>query len=400
MNNILLVSVIVLIVILVGLMIWIVFFSKPKKAEKEEVPQSYSVVRVRSAVSGKTVMEIYSDDLLVDGPVPFYSDLEQEEMKEETLIERWRRKDLSREEREELAREMRAVGYQVTLEGESEAAAGEAAPSVPAGGSGTPALPDSMDELFAIVKNPMYSEAYKSEAKRKLAVLLGTEPASEDEGEGGEDDDTHGEGNGQGTDDDFAGGGFEVDPVTGAPVSRETQSAPEEAGNSYAEALGAPVSREGVSVPEETADVREGDDTYLVTLDFPHDEKQEVDDDKDSRLAIELMRFIARSFRSGLIDPELVAFAERRLHLDVNYVWTEEEKVRVAMRSDKYNGLEEKSVEELDSFVRSVVEQKKKAHTVTKKEKKITLGFDPKGGKNDLVWKRLEDWGNEEFARS
>lgn len=377
MNNILLVSVIVLIVILVGLMIWIVFFSKPKKAEKEEVPQSYSVVRVRSAVSGKTVMEIYSDDLLVDGPVPFYSDLEQEEVKEETLIERWRRKDLSREEREELAREMRAVGYQVTLEGEGGAPAGEAAPSVPAGGSGTQALPDSMDELFAIVKNPMYSEAYKSEAKRKLAVLLGTEPASEEEGEGGEDDDTHGEGNGQGTDDDFAEGGFEVDPVTGAPVSRETQSAPEEA-----------------------ADVREGDDTYLVTLDFPHDEKLEVDDDRDSRLAIELMRFIARSFRSGLIDPELVAFAERRLHLDVNHVWTEEEKVRVAMRSDKYNGLEEKSVEELDSFVRSVVEEKTKAHTVTRKEKKVTLGFDPKGGKNDLVWKRLEDWGNEEFAKS
>lgn len=373
--NAMIIVITVVALVLLGLLIWVLFFSsgRSSKTPKEEVPQGVSMVRLRSAVSGRTVMEIYSDDLLIDGPVPFYSELEQEELKEETLIERWRRKDLTPEERRELAGQMRAVGYEVTYDGEE--GAKETHEEL------FESMPTTLDGLLSVIESRDHSDAYRAEARRRVTEILGGGPSAPKEEDCGvpeeeedEDDDSHPEGDGQGDDDGFYEGAIEVDPVTGAPVP--------------------PKAEESV-VPD---DVRDVDESYLVTLDFPHVEDTEPDDEKDSRMARDLMRFIARSFRKGLIEPELVDFAQRRFGMEVNCDWTEEQRSRAVARAEDFHALEDKTVDELDGYIRGVVEENRKAHAPSKKERKVTLGFDPHGGKNDLMWQRLEDWGNAEMA--
>lgn len=380
MMNVMMIAIAVVAVLLLGTLIWVLFFSGTgrSKAPKEEIPQGVSMVRLRSAVSGRTVMEIYSDDLLIDSPVPFYSELEQEELKEETLIERWRRSDLSIEERRKLAAEMRAVGYEVSFDGD-DSSAQEAQEEL------FDNMPDTVDGLLSVVENRSHSDAYRAEARRRLKTMLGGEPdgdgaadgSREESADSGEEEgDSDGQGGGQGEDDGFTAGEFEVDPVTGAPVSRD--------------AAGVPTAPEGI---------RDVDEDYLVTLDFPHSEVPEVDDERDSRMAVDLMRFIARSFRKGLIEPELVRFAEKRLNLEANCEWTEEQRSRAVSRSDEFHALEESTIDELDGYIREVVEENAKAHTPSKKAKKTTtLGFDPHGGKNDVIWQRLREWGNNKMS--
>lgn len=358
----------------IGVLLWVLFSAKRAPNRKEEPAPNVAMIRVRSAVPGKTVVEIYSDDLYLDGPAPFDNELNDPIAdREETPIERWRRNDLSPEEREALAEELRSLGYTVEFnrEGapEEPAEEGTQAPA-PAASAMDFNFPKDPKELLAIVDNVTYPEEVRKEARHRLDKFFESTGAPEGDGDGEDSDDHTGE-DGQGTDGEPAEGEFEVDPVTGAPVFRSEAPAAE-------------------PVPE---DIREVDESYIVTLDFPHEDHNEPDDDRDSRLAIELMKFIAHSFRKGLVDPELVDFAERRLNLKVNHDWTEEEKARVVSRKDEFHYLDNKTIEEFDAIVRASVEEREgraKSDDSAPKPKAVNLGFDPNGGKNDLLWQRLE----------
>lgn len=362
--------IIVLLLVVAGAFIMVVFSGRSSKKKVKEEDEGYvSVVRVRSAISGRTVMEILSDDLLIEGPTPYFPDLESAELKEESLIDRWRRTDLTPEERKNLAKEMRAVGYTVDYDGDE-------SPSEAPSGDAPNELPENQYELLDIINSDSYSEEYKAAARRKLSSLLGAavaesapagEESSDDEQEGdGEDGDSNLSGDGTEME-----GAFEVDPVTGAPVSR---TEPEE----------------GSNAPEDIRDIDERDVPPVTGVPVP-----ETDDDKDSRMAIELMRFIVKSLRKGLIDPELVSFAESRLRLKAVYDWTDEQKARALSRKDIYKPLEEKSVEEFDMFVRDTVAKRRDTAEIPVSKKNVTLGFNAHGGKNDLMWERLQNWAGE-----
>ncbi len=398
MENIFFISAVVLVILFAGALLWVLFAgrkSAKNSPNDDDDDSSVSVVRVRSAASGKTVMEIYSDDdIVIDGPVPFYPDLEQEEMDEETLIERWRRTDLTRAERSALAREMREVGYQVEYDDEepedggasSEARAPEAeSKSVPT------SLPDDVDALMEIISSSQYTDDYKNEAKRKLKAVLSSAPSpsegSEDGGSGKDDGNDGGEESDLSGDGFENGGGFEIDPVTGAPVSRDEPSDEPPVEEEEEESAEEPTPAEK-DAPDNLEMI---DEDYSVVYSPQKESPLEESDDRDSRLAMELMRFIKRSFSNGLIEPELVSFAEKRLNLKIVYEWTEEQKARALSRSREFVDLEDKSVDELDAFVRSVVEQNRARKSESTPSHKITIGFDKDGGKNDIMWQRLHD---------
>jgi hypothetical protein len=96
-------------------------------------------------------------------------------------------------------------------------------------------------------------------------------------------------------------------------------------------------------------------------IDFRFDEP--YDDEEDSRKAVSLMKFIAKAFKDGYIAPELVAFAQDKLHLRVNRgYWTEEQYRRAQQRKAVYHRdetLENMPQDEFAMFLENVVAKSK-----------------------------------------
>ena len=116
----------------------------------------------------------------------------------------------------------------------------------------------------------------------------------------------------------------------------------------------------------------------------------DYDDDAESRQAIELMGFIARAFREGLISPELVRLAENRLNIRVNpYLWSVDDERRARLGMAVYGRDQEMGSMPLEAFetrVREVVAAAGKAGGGTRP---VTVFPDRHGGKDDIVWSRL-----------
>ena len=112
------------------------------------------------------------------------------------------------------------------------------------------------------------------------------------------------------------------------------------------------------------------------------------------------MTFIAKSFRDNLISPELVAFAQEKLHLHVSRsFWTREQWRRANARKVGYfkdPTLVSMPVDAFDMHIRTVVEANKAAREKaspapvgTRKSRPVSTFFDAHGGKNDLMWERV-----------
>ena len=116
----------------------------------------------------------------------------------------------------------------------------------------------------------------------------------------------------------------------------------------------------------------------------------DYDDDAESRQAIELMGFIARAFREGLISPELVRLAENRLNIRVNpSLWSVDDERRARLGMAVYERDQEMGSMPLEAFetrVREVVAAAGKAGGGTRP---VTVFPDRHGGKDDIVWSRL-----------
>ena len=115
------------------------------------------------------------------------------------------------------------------------------------------------------------------------------------------------------------------------------------------------------------------------------------DDDDESRQAIELMGFIARSFREGLISPELVRLAEDRLNMRVNpALWSGDDERRARLGAAVYGRDHEMvsmPLEAFDKRVREVVAAAGKA--AGGGSRPVTVFPDRHGGKDDIAWRRL-----------
>ena len=184
------------------------------------------------------------------------------------------------------------------------------------------------------------------------------ESADAEEGDGEEEDEEEGareETGGDYGDDGYYGSGY-VDPDTHESVGGEDGSGDD----------GREPEPEGEPEPEpEFADVpaaREPLDAGRV-IDFVFEEL--YDDEEDSRKAVSLMTFIAQSFRDGLLAPELVAFAQDKLHLRVNRgYWTEEQYRRAQQRKAVYHrdeALENMPQDEFALYLEDVVANTKAA---------------------------------------
>lgn len=316
-----------------------------------------SVVNVRSAGS-KAYLTLAFDvsDIANNEPVPFMSDIEPDPFDEQDLIERFRDSRTPETERAAIAGALRSRGYSVTYaDGPTASSAGTdtGAPS-DEGVAPDADIAAETDEGFleGLLTSPYVGEERKEAARRRLAELR---ERNEEDG--------------------FIEG--YVDPLTLLDIGDPHPDIPYE-----------PISDVQPQAPE---------DEDPTDLDGPTDDGAadvieftmtgpDMDDDVDSRKAIGLMTFIARSFRKGLLSPELVAFAQDRLNLKVNEdFWSDEQRLRAARRKEEYLRDPAMAAMPLDKFeihVRNAVESAERA-----------AGAAPARGidwNDDPVWKRLE----------
>lgn len=309
----------VILLILVLLVAGAGLFLLKKPAVKTAAPVASvaegGLVTVRKVETGDVpAVEASADDIEGNEPVPM--DLLDE--REETLLDRYHRKDLTRVEREEVTDELRKVGYKVVSVDEWEDIHGpcpvvEASADVPSKGS----VPSVQDDSSS--------------------------------GDGDEDD---------GSDDDgpmdMSGqqesGHIEVDPDSLMPLGEQEYQSDE-----LPEEGLMPVQAE---YPEDEygLPVQGEDDVNPVVPEDDDDDMRE----RESALSLELMRFICSSRRRGLISEELVMFAQVRLRLLCPGTGMTLEELLVAGAGDYvYSpdpGIADLSLDDFDMYVRRVVE--------------------------------------------
>lgn len=485
----------VLLVILMGAGVYFMYFKKDSSsgvASSSGAPQS-TLVNVRNAVAtGRKVtgtFEMDIDDYIgMQGGAPFTIVTDDEFFYEQTEIERFRDPSISEEERAELADSLRSRGYSVKYpSGDTTSqAVDEKEESESDDAKGDISSITDIYVLQEMLTNPFVSMEDKKAAERRIAELEagGAEPSAESEeensGEGGgkEDGGDKGEDDGgtEGGEDSYGSGyvdpenhesvedphpeepyepeipvdmsallGFdplagmepEENPVDEVPseVREETPaeepSQQEEAPADDSSTLGSEAGTRMESEKETDGAGAAASEDDGETIDFRFGEDFDIDDE-DSRKAIALMSFIARNFKDGLISPELVAFAQDKLHLQVvRGYWTPEQWARANQRKGVYHRnaeLENMDLDEFDLHVKEVVASnlaarekeasaegsaetgeasapaaprktgpgKPKDGNVAKQPRKagarpVSAFFDAHGGKNDLMWKRLDE---------
>lgn len=486
--------IIVLLVILIALVAAGVYFLYGKKdgaapaarpaQSSSAAPPAGAFVNMRSGLSGQKapgtvrVIEMDAETFLSMNDyqsLDFFFDNEYDP--EPSLIEQLRDPSVPEEERAEIAERLRRLGYIV----EYPSSRGGAPVASPAGVSVDdeeegPVDISVMTDVYAlqdILTSPYASEEDKDAARLRLAELgdgaeAHEEPEPEPEQETGTEDDGN-EGNGDGG----YGQGY-VDPLDLGSVEDPHPDVPYEPAEEAAEAAGDAGEVEGPAeeeyVPEEPVEpveetveeapeVEEPEEAVQEEVPAPVAESSAEDvevtfrdefdaDDTESRKAISLMVFIARSFKAGLISPELVAFAQDKLHLEVDAsFWTPEQRVRARQRQGIYQrdaALVKMSIDEFDLHMREVVAHreaegveapeaaaaipvettapvvektvelqaeapvqeerrdtapvkgKPKAGVAPEKPRRkpgtrpVSAFFDAHGGKNDLMWARLD----------
>lgn len=462
-NGAVLIILMVLLVILVLAGVYFLFFKKDAAPSRAEVPSgapASTLVSVRNAVaSGRKVtgtFEMDIDDYIgMSGGAPFTIVTDDEFYYEQTEIERFRDPSISEEERQALADSLRSRGYHVVIREEDERQGSEAHDD--GLGDGVPFEESeedvsTMTDLYALkelLMNPFVSVEKKREAEARIAELELMEPGvskpdenepsaepSEDEEPGNDDEGRNGN---DGDDPDGYGNGF-VDPVSlvSFPDPEESEApgeemdgvdmkellgfdpladiAPEfasesalEKGDAVHEEPAGSVEKTPVeNAPTEAADPAEVDsvseeefDSEAIDFNFRDDFEG---DDTESRKAIALMSFIARNFKEGLISPELVAFAQDKLHLEVNRgYWTPEQWARANQRKGVYHrdeALEYMPLDEFDLHVKEVVAsnraaREEEAREPGKEEAAAVAGVPHEEKETDVVNNSPTAEGNE-----
>ena len=489
-----LIILIVLLVILMGAGVYFMYFKKDSSSERTAAPSGApqsTLVSVRNAVAtGRKVtgtFEMDIDDYIgMQGGAPFTIVTDDEFFYEQTEIERFRDPSISEEERAELADSLRSRGYSVKYPSGDSASQAVVEKEEPESDDANEDI-SSITDIYVLremLTNPFVSMEDKQAAERRIAELEAgdSEHAGDEEEESrepepdGNDDGGEDDGGAEGPDDSY-GNGY-VDPENhvsvddphldepyepGVPVDMSAllgfdplagmepeESPADETSSERREETPveeesrqeqAPVTESPVEEPEDgttmAAQLESEDPVDTVseddgeTIDFRFGEDFDIDDE-DSRKAIALMSFIARNFKDGLISPELVAFAQDKLNLQVvRGYWTPEQWARANQRKGVYHRdakLENMALDEFDLHVKEVVASnlaarekeaadegsaetgeasapaaprktgpgKPKDGNVAKQPRKagarpVSAFFDAHGGKNDLMWQRLDN---------
>ena len=464
----LIVILLVIVVALLGVGVYFTYIKKPAPQRGPEVPLG-PVVDMRSAGSKAFVtFELPLSAIGGNEPVPFRYDLEVDPLSEDDILEEFRSKSTAPERRREIADQLRRLGYKVSVEGDGQAAGSGGGPSPEPDDEGVTDIASETDPdvLRGMLNNPFVSPGDREAAAARLEVLLaerGDAPAppvppapvappapepepqssavpagpQSDSGEGYVDPDTH----------------VSV-PDPHPEVPYEAPAAPAAPAAAFDPLAGIAPLPEPAPVPEPapappvvsavpaSAPVWDAGDGAMV-LDFTFT-SADMDDDADSVKAIELMSFIAHSFRKRLISPELVWFAQQKLHLKVNDAcWDEELRRRASERHHVYDRDPKFASMPLDDFDRHVHEvvaaEERRAREAAAKAasvaepvapaapvasavvsapapesvpepapagsgvkgegasspspgRPVTVLPDGKGGRNDIVWDRLESF--------
>lgn len=469
--DILIVVLLIALLALVGAAVYFMFMKKENAVQPtgDTLVSGASVISARNAAgNGRRLIatfEIDMDEIIGNEPAPMSLELEREVAVEQTDLEKLRDMSIPEEERAAIAESLRMRGYDVRILPSGSTGSRHEAPQDGAGDEDEDGMDAENDEgvLEAILANPYASAERKEAAKRRLEELRGGKEADDpdDDEDGGGDDGDGGEGGNGGyedgayegyvPDDEYYGGCY-VDPLDGMGLDDphpETPYEPPVEKASEAEASGAAAEEAGAAdggaasepsdAPAEEAEAGE------VDIEFTF--KEEYDDEEDSRKAVSLMTFIARSFKKDLISPELVAFAQDLLHLQVNRgYWSEEKWIRANQRKAVYErdaSIVNMSIDEFDLYVKDVVasneaslsgaaeavpgeegavreepvdkpepeeaaleavpegevkEEKARPQRVARPaaprgkgfSRPVSSFFDAHGGKNDLMWQRLE----------
>lgn len=489
MGNVVIIVLLVLLIALVAAGLYFMYGKKdgpaPVRTPSAPTAPGGSPVTVRSAFAGSPgkgtvrVIEMDSDTFLsMQQPLDFFFDNEYDF--EPSLIERFRDPSVSEEERGEIAERLRRLGYIVDYPA-SRQGAFVSDPVVPdVDDEGDEGAKDLSEETDIYVLRGVLSDPYASEEDREVARARLAELESSGEGEsapaeapGDEDEEEEEDDGSDGGDGGGFGSGY-VDPLGLESIEDPHPEVPYEPVDESAGMDGTP--GESVAEPEpvydpvepvveetaadgpepETTEKVEGDAEDEAVRDAGEAAGDEVEvlfregfeaDDTDSMKAISLMTFIARSFKSGLISPELVAFAQDKLHLEVDpSFWTPEQRVRARQRQvifQRDEALVNMPIEEFDLHIREVVAHREaegaaapeaaaeapaaeapvpvktaeapveerpkvegpaaeapvkgrpKAGASEKPRRKpgtrpVSAFFDAHGGKNDLMWARLD----------
>ena len=369
----LLLILILLLVVLVVAGLYVMFKKdEPKAGTMSQSQLAATLVNVRnvrtpSGATAKAVTLIINEDTTV----PYNVALEGGWEEEETDLEIFRDPSRPMEERRAAAQRLRDVGYQIREEFFMEGDAAVESPAASGGNEddGETSGPDIESEtdiayLESFLSNPYIGADERARIESRIAELRGSGVAGED-GERDEEDN----GGDAGDDGSSYGGGF-VDPLDMmTPLNPQPESVYEPAGREEKEAEPAPapqpareeVKEERQAPVDTTLTDRKGyyrgevDGEDVITMDFT----EEYDDEEDSRKAVRLMKFIARSFKERLLSPELVMFAQRRLHLEVNPgYWSDEDYARANARVGVYErnpAFVNMSQEEFDMYYHDVV---------------------------------------------
>ncbi len=376
----------------------------PKHEERPAPGTNPGIVTVRNASSRKLLIELDVDELSGMQTVPFYSDLEFEAMNEKTLLERYLDPNISDEERMEIEDEL-SINYKL-----AKRTLHELSPVT----SGRPAEEKSvndfsdisdLDVLNSRLRNPYLDDDTREALKKRIAELQGGDDDDADPGMSGPvDPDTH-ESTDDGSDDDEPEPEVPGQPQDGAPAERQSGNPDIDSFLNEVEKVNELSEMDLYkAVLNDTSKVPEGPACDLVV---PFSEDEPVADDSDSLKSIELMTFIAHSFKDGLIKPELVVFAQQKLNLQIaDNLWNDGNrqslrKPREAVM-ESFKELENMSVEQFDLHVRETVSNEQESRSGAEDAPEVpaqqeeaqgspvTVLFDRKGGKHDLMWQRLE----------
>lgn len=292
-----------LILAIAGLGFFLLSRPEPSRAPSPGAVSEGSLVNVRKVGRVEIEVDVDASDIEGNSPVP----VDYSEDYFETLVERYRRKDLTRFQRESLTKELSAAGYQVVSVDEWESIHGIVCPE--------DIVEDSDESLDSSVES----------------------------------------------------GSLEVDPDSLLPVGESVDSSSDQDEDTSSSEEGTDVDDdvEGAGAVPEIPPFRDWDPSdvdFLVPF-----ESSELEDlhSSDSEKSLELMRFISRSRRQGLISDELVRFAEVRLSLvcpgsgmTVDRILASEAEGYVYEADPEIAAL---SLDQFDMYVRQVVDGNMKA---------------------------------------